>query len=57
MASISPRRCRRLRPRGYGGPPAIIALEALSGLPASVGDIRAFGVEQWCDFTKLVNAA
>jgi len=33
---------------------AISALKALVWLPASVRDIRAFRVEQWSDFTKLV---
>ena len=33
---------------------AIMALKALPWLPASVRDIRAFRVEQWSDFTKLV---
>jgi virulence-associated protein VapD len=33
---------------------AITALKALSWLPASVRDIRAFRVEQWSDFTALV---
>jgi virulence-associated protein VapD len=33
---------------------AITALKALPWLPASVRDIRAFRVEQWSDFTKLV---
>lgn len=32
----------------------IMALKALPWLPASVRDIRAFRVEQWSDFTKLV---
>lgn len=33
---------------------AITALKALPWLPDSVRDIRAFRVEQWSDFTKLV---
>ena len=33
---------------------AITALKALPWLPASIRDIRAFRVEQWSDFTKLV---
>jgi virulence-associated protein VapD len=33
---------------------AIAALRALPWLPASVRDIRAFRVEQWSDFTKVV---
>ena len=33
---------------------AITALKALPWLPASVRDIRAFRVEQWSDFTKVV---
>lgn len=33
---------------------AITALKALPWPPASVRDIRAFRVEQWSDFTKLV---
>ncbi|HXT78679.1 MAG TPA: hypothetical protein VN702_03875 [Acetobacteraceae bacterium] len=33
---------------------AIMALKALPWLPASVRNIRAFRVEQWSDFTKLV---
>lgn len=33
---------------------AITALRALPWLPPSVRDIRAFRVEQWSDFTKLV---
>jgi virulence-associated protein VapD len=35
---------------------AIISLKALPWLPASVRDIRAFRVEQWSDFTKLVKS-
>jgi virulence-associated protein VapD len=31
-----------------------MALKALPWLPGSVHDIRAFGVEQWPDFTRLV---
>ena len=33
---------------------AITALKALPWFPASVRDIRAFRVEQWSDFTKIV---
>ena len=33
---------------------AITALKALPWLPASVRDIRAFKVEHWSDFTRLV---
>jgi virulence-associated protein VapD len=33
---------------------AITALKALPWLASSVRDIRAFRVEQWSDFTKLV---
>ncbi len=33
---------------------AVIALKSLSWLPKSVRDIRAFRVEQWSDFTKIV---
>jgi virulence-associated protein VapD len=33
---------------------AITALKALPWLPASVRDIRAFRVEQWSDFTRLI---
>jgi virulence-associated protein VapD len=33
---------------------AITALKALAWLPASVRDMRAFRVEQWSDFTRLV---
>ena len=33
---------------------AIMALKALPWLPQSVRDIRAFRVEQWSNFTKLV---
>ena len=33
---------------------AILALKTLPWLPSSVRDIRAFRVEQWSDFTKLV---
>lgn len=33
---------------------AITSLKALPWLPVSVRDIRAFRVEQWSDFTKLV---
>jgi virulence-associated protein VapD len=35
---------------------AITALKALLWLPASARDIRAFRVEQWSDFTKLVKS-
>jgi virulence-associated protein VapD len=35
---------------------AITALKALPWFPASVRDIRAFRVEQWSDFTKLVKS-
>jgi virulence-associated protein VapD len=35
---------------------AIMTLKALPWLPASVRDIRAFRVEQWSDFTKLVKS-
>ena len=33
---------------------AIMALRALPWFPASVRDIRAFKVEHWSDFTRLV---
>ena len=33
---------------------AIAALKALPWLPDSVGDIRAFRVEQWSDFTSFI---
>ncbi len=33
---------------------AITALKTLPWLPMSVRDIRAFRVEQWSDFTKIV---
>jgi len=33
---------------------AIMKLKSLSWLPKSVRDIRAFRVEQWSDFTKIV---
>ena len=33
---------------------AVNALRALSWFPGSVGDIRAFRVEQWSDFTDYV---
>ena len=33
---------------------AVMALKALPWLSASVRDIRAFRVEQWSDFTRLV---
>lgn len=35
---------------------AITSLKALPWLPASVRDIRAFRVEQWSDFTRLVRS-
>lgn len=35
---------------------AITALKGLPWLPASVRDIRAFRVEQWSDFTKLIKS-
>jgi virulence-associated protein VapD len=35
---------------------AITALKTLPWLPASVRDIRAFRVEQWSDFTRLVKS-
>ena len=35
---------------------AITALKALPWLPGSVRDIRAFRVEQWSDFTRLVKS-
>ena len=35
---------------------AITALKALPWFPLSVRDIRAFRVEQWSDFTKLVKS-
>jgi virulence-associated protein VapD len=35
---------------------AILALKALPWFPASVRDIRAFKVEHWSDFTKLVRS-
>jgi virulence-associated protein VapD len=35
---------------------AITALKSLPWLPKSVRDIRAFRVEQWWDFTKLVKS-
>jgi virulence-associated protein VapD len=35
---------------------AIMALKALPWMPASVRDIRAFRVEQWSDFTRLVKS-
>ncbi len=35
---------------------SITALKALPWLPASVRDIRAFRVEQWSDFTRLVKS-
>jgi len=33
---------------------AITALKALPWFPASVRDIRAFKVEHWSDFTRLI---
>ncbi|MBF0336572.1 MAG: virulence factor [Nitrospirae bacterium] len=33
---------------------AVMALKALPWLPSSVRDIRAFRIEQWSDFTKIV---
>ena len=33
---------------------AITALKVLPWLPASVRDIRAFRIDQWSDFTRLV---
>jgi len=33
---------------------AIMALKSLSWLSKSIRDIRAFRVEQWSDFTKIV---
>lgn len=35
---------------------AIMALKALDWMPDSVRDIRAFKVEQWSDFTKIVKS-
>ena len=35
---------------------AIMALKAMPWLPPSVRDIRAFRVEQWSDFTRLVKS-
>jgi virulence-associated protein VapD len=35
---------------------AIMALKALPWFPSSVRDIRAFRVEQWSDFTRLVKS-
>jgi virulence-associated protein VapD len=35
---------------------AVTALKSLSWLPGSVRDIRAFRIEQWSDFTKLVKS-
>jgi virulence-associated protein VapD len=35
---------------------AITALKGLPWLPGSVRDIRAFRVEQWSDFTKVVKS-
>lgn len=35
---------------------AITALKTLPWLPASVRDIRAFRVEQWSDFTRVVKS-
>jgi virulence-associated protein VapD len=36
---------------------AIMALKALPWLPPSIGDIRAFKVEHWSDFTAVVKAS
>lgn len=33
---------------------AIMALKAMSWFPGSVRDIRAFKVEHWSDFTRMV---
>lgn len=33
---------------------AIMALKALPWFPSAVRDLRAFRVEQWSDFTKIV---
>ncbi|MEN9450778.1 MAG: putative virulence-associated protein [Pseudomonadota bacterium] len=33
---------------------AIMKLKSLAWLPRSIRDIRAFRVEQWSDFTKMV---
>jgi virulence-associated protein VapD len=33
---------------------ALMALRAMSWFPATVRDIRAFRLEQWSDFTKLM---
>jgi virulence-associated protein VapD len=33
---------------------AIVTLKSLAWLPLSVRDIRAFRIEQWSDFTRLV---
>lgn len=35
---------------------AIMTLKAMPWFPPSVRDIRAFRVEQWSDFTKLVKS-
>jgi virulence-associated protein VapD len=35
---------------------ALMALKALARLPKSVRDIRAFRVEQWSDFTRLIKS-
>ena len=35
---------------------AIMALKALSWLPNSVRDIRAFKVEHWSDFTPIIKS-
>lgn len=35
---------------------AIMALKAMAWFPLAVRDIRAFRVEQWSDFTKLVKS-
>ncbi len=33
---------------------AMDAIAALSWIPASIRDIRAFKIEQWSDFTKRI---
>ena len=35
---------------------ALLALKALPWFPCSVRDIRAFRIEQWSDFTRLVKS-
>jgi virulence-associated protein VapD len=35
---------------------AIMALKSLDWMPDSVRDIRAFKVEHWSDFTKIVKS-